>query len=41
MNFIEKQIVKKVSGITTDSSYLDTTAIMTFVMKINATLALV
>jgi menaquinone-dependent protoporphyrinogen oxidase len=41
MNFIEKQIVKKVSGITTESSYLDTTAIMTFVMKINATLALV
>ncbi len=41
MNFVEKQIVKKVSGITTESSYLDTTAIMTFVMKINATLALV
>jgi menaquinone-dependent protoporphyrinogen oxidase len=41
MNFIERQIVKKVNGITTDLSNLDTTAIMTFVMKINATLAAV
>ncbi|MFP7296568.1 flavodoxin domain-containing protein [Neobacillus niacini] len=41
MNFIERQIVKKVNGITVDTSNLDTTAIMTFVMKINATIALV
>jgi menaquinone-dependent protoporphyrinogen oxidase len=41
MNFIERQIVKKVSGVTEDTSNLDTTAIMTFVMKINATFALV
>lgn len=39
MNFIERQIVKKVSGITADTSNLDTTAIMSFVMKINATFA--
>lgn len=39
MNFIEKQIIKKVSGVTDDTSNLDTTAIMTFVMKINATKA--
>jgi menaquinone-dependent protoporphyrinogen oxidase len=38
MNFIERQIVKRVSGVTEDTSNLDTTAIMTFVMKINATL---
>jgi menaquinone-dependent protoporphyrinogen oxidase len=38
MNFLERQIVKKVSGVTEDTSNLDTTAIMTFVMKINATL---
>jgi menaquinone-dependent protoporphyrinogen oxidase len=37
MNFIERQIVKKVSGVTEDTSNIDTTAIMTFVMKINAT----
>ncbi|MFS0777952.1 flavodoxin domain-containing protein [Neobacillus sp. 3P2-tot-E-2] len=41
MNFIERQIVKKVSGVTVDTSNLDTTAIMTFVMKINTTLSLV
>jgi menaquinone-dependent protoporphyrinogen oxidase len=41
MNFLERQIVKKVSNITTDTSNLDTTAIMTFVMKINDTFALV
>ncbi|MEH7492138.1 flavodoxin domain-containing protein [Neobacillus niacini] len=41
MNFIERQIVKKVSGVTNDTSNLDTTAIMTFVMKINTTLSLV
>ena len=41
MNFLERQMVKKVSGITTETSNLDTTAIMTFVMKINATLAAV
>ena len=40
MNFIERQIVKKVNGITVDTSNLDTTAIMTFVMKINSTFAL-
>ena len=39
MNFIERQIVKKVSGVTEDTSNLDTTAIMTFVMKINSTFA--
>lgn len=41
MNFIERQIVKKVNGITADTSNLDTTAIMTFVMKVNASFALV
>jgi menaquinone-dependent protoporphyrinogen oxidase len=41
MNFIERQIVKKVSGVTVDTSNLDTTAIMSFVMKINTTLSLV
>jgi menaquinone-dependent protoporphyrinogen oxidase len=41
MNFIERQIVKKVNGITVDTSNLDTTAIMTFVMKVNKTLSLV
>jgi menaquinone-dependent protoporphyrinogen oxidase len=41
MNFIERQIVKKVNGVTEDTSNLDTTAIMTFVMKINSTIALV
>lgn len=41
MNFIERQIVKKVNGITADTSNLDMTAIMSFVMKINATFALV
>jgi menaquinone-dependent protoporphyrinogen oxidase len=39
MNFIERQIVKKVSGVTEDTSNLDTTAIMSFVMKINSTFA--
>lgn len=41
MNFIERQIVKKVNGITTDTSHFDTTAIMTFVMKINASITMV
>jgi menaquinone-dependent protoporphyrinogen oxidase len=41
MNFLDKQIVKKVIGVSTDASNLDTTAIMTFVMKINAVKALV
>lgn len=41
MNFIERQIVKKVNNITMDTSNLDTTAIMTFVMKINETFSLV
>ncbi|MEH7111250.1 flavodoxin domain-containing protein [Neobacillus niacini] len=40
MNFIERQIVKKVSGVTVDTSNLDKTAIMSFVMKINSTFAL-
>ncbi|MGX6444988.1 flavodoxin domain-containing protein [Neobacillus sp. K501] len=41
MNFIERQIVKKVNGITADTSNLDTTAIMTFIMKVNASFVLV
>lgn len=41
MNFLERQIVKKVSGVPSDASNFDTTAVMSFVIKINTTLALV
>lgn len=41
MGFIEKQIAEYISGITSDTSHLDLTAIMTFANKSNQTIALV